>query len=323
MNSVRKEDWNNPSTEIRSILDYQSDDLFISCISYEPRTTGVLEILDKNYRARTGMFIVNDRSKSVHQNISLLKSLIKNKHIFDDISIKEYSIDNPIGIIIKIDEIIKAKFPEKQTVNITLDMTTIPRVQLLSVLYYLRHHPKLNILRILYISPQKYGKWLARGHRYSTIPSFFEGPLIFEKKTALVILTGFESERAISLIDDVEPAKLILVMLMQEASKEFKRLSSKVINQIDVRRNIDKEILTISANDPFYCKNIIIDLINKHSKLYDFFVAPMGTKLEVLGTYLAYEENPNFRIIYPRAFVYNTEGYSEGCKDIYEIILKK
>jgi hypothetical protein len=47
----------------------------------------------------------------------------------------------------------------------------------------------------------------------------------------------------------------------------------------------------------------------------------MGTKLETLGVYLAYEENPNFRIVYPLPLIYNVVDYSYGCRDIYEILL--
>ena len=47
----------------------------------------------------------------------------------------------------------------------------------------------------------------------------------------------------------------------------------------------------------------------------------MGTKLEALGIYLAYKENPNFRIIYPIPLTYNVVNYSHGCRDLYEIFL--
>jgi hypothetical protein len=321
MKEVRKDAWDILHTKIKPINDRQQDDLFIACISYEPRTTGVLQVLDFNYKGDFAFFIVNERSKNIEKNINLVRDLTNNR-FFNEIFIKNFSIDNPIGIIIKIDEMIKEKFSSKEKIDITLDITTFPRIELLPLLYYIRHHPKVDILRILYISPLKYGKWLARGHRYSSIPSFFEGPNFFKKKTALIILTGFESERAISLIDDVEPTKLILAMAYPGAFKEFDRISQSVISHIKILRDIEKDVLEISASDPYECKDTLRKIIDQNSS-YDFFIAPMGTKLEVLGTYLAYEENANFRIIYPRALAYNIDDYSRGCRDIYEIILRR
>jgi hypothetical protein len=52
-------------------------------------------------------------------------------------------------------------------------------------------------------------------------------------------------------------------------------------------------------------------------------VAPhFGQKLGVVGLYLAYEENPIFRIIYTYTMLYNVEHYSTGCRDIYQVILE-
>jgi len=174
----------------------------------------------------------------------------------------------------------------------------------------------------LYVSPLKYGDWLSMGYRYSMIPPFFEGPPTFERKTALVLLSGFEYDRAVSLIDDLEPSAIILGRPKPGTSDVFRDISEDVISKLKRRRRISSEILDIPANNPFLCREFLEDIMQRHSQAYDFFVAVMGTKLQVLGTYLAYERKPNFRIIYSVPLIYNVGDYSSGCRDVYEIILK-
>jgi hypothetical protein len=143
-----------------------------------------------------------------------------------------------------------------------------------------------------------------------------------KKKTALIILTGFELSRAISLIDDVEPSYLILGLANPGTTPEFKNKGEEIINSIKLIRRINYKILDVAANDPFLCKNFINTTIERESDDYSFFVAPMGPKLGVLGTYLAYEDKQDFRVLYSVPLAYNILGYSQGCRDIYEIFLE-
>lgn len=324
--SVNK--WNDIKYNVTTIQEDIADDLFISCISYEPRTIGILKKLDKDYKADMGLFVINEKFEKfskVQENKKAINDILAKSSFFDNSRYLLSSIDNPIKIIIEIDKILKTSFANKRRINITFDVTTFPRGELLTVIYYLRHLAMIGSLRTLYVSPEKYGDWLTEGYKYSTIPPFFEGPPTFERKTALFILTGFEYDRAVSLIEDVEPSALILGRPIPGTSDEFRDTSERIIDKLRRTRKIVSAIYDIPANNPFSCREILEDIIQEHSKSYDFFVAIMGTKLEVLGAYLAYEareQNPIFRIIYPIPLVYNIGDYSFGCRDVYEIILK-
>ena len=202
-----------------------------------------------------------------------------------------------------------------------MDISTFPRHELLVALYYLRHSKKIKNLRLLYVSPIGYGKWLSRGYkRFSMVP-FFEGPSAFDKKIALLILGGFEKERALSLIDDLEPSAVFFAHSEPGTSEHFTDTGKNALDDLKSRSSVHTEILKIPGNDPIACKNALIELFRTRSNEYDFFVAPIGPKLAVVGLYLAYEENPIFRIVYPHNILYNVEHYSKGCRDLYEIIL--
>lgn len=323
MNNLLVNSWSDSEFSINKILDDVPDDIFISCISYEPRTTGILKKLNRDYSAQIGIFIINEEFKKSISIQNKIETFLNTKNYFERSVSVTSSIDNPIKLIMDIDKLIRDGFPENQNINITLDMTTFPRSELLTILYYLRHHSKVNYIRILYTSPIQYGSWLTEGYRYTSTPSFFEGPITFERKTALIILTGFELTRAISMIDDVEPSYLILGNANPGTAPEFRDKSQEIVNNLKLTRRITTEILDVPANNPYLCKNFISNFIDMNSKDYSFFVAPMGPKLGVLGTYLAYEERQNFRVLYSVPLAYNIQGYSSGCRDIYQILLDK
>jgi hypothetical protein len=149
----------------------------------------------------------------------------------------------------------------------------------------------------------KYGKWLSRGYRHFSLLPFFEGPPTFEKKIALLFLTGFEKERAVSLIDDIEPEAVFLALAEPGTDATFQSESKKTLKEIKDRSSAQAEVLNIVGNDPFRSKKTLQDLFLKHSREFDFFVAPIGSKPALVGLYLAYEEKPMFRVIYPLIYL--------------------
>lgn len=322
-NSITRKTWlfNTINTIERNI----SDDLFISRISFEPRSIGILKRFNKEYKVNTGLFLFNTELleyPNIKYNMNKIKKSKRLKNKFGQIFIEELEIDNSISPIMVLNDLLEREFKEKQKIRITFDITSFPRNELLNILYYLRNHEKSIKLRILYLSPRKYGKWLTKGYKsYITLP-FFEGPKTIEKRIGLFILTGFEYERAISLIDEIEPSTLILGKPIPGTHRKFKDASEKIVDLIPKARKIFTKIHEVPANNPFKCKKIIQKLIKDNSGDYDFILTVLGTKLEAIGAFLAYEENPNFRIISSIPFVYNYESYSKGCRDIYEILLK-
>lgn len=138
------------------------------------------------------------------------------------------------------------------------------------------------------------------------------------------MLTGFEYDRSVSLIDDLGPAAILIGKPEPGTSPEFKDFSNRIVNRIKMTRNIHSEIFKMPANNPFECKRQLDSIMDKYSAQYDFFVAPMGPKLEAIGTYLSYEANeekPKFRVMHSIPLVYNIGSYSHGCRDLYEIVL--
>ena len=329
-----------PIQEKLDVVDYKNfilnpirnnvDDIYIACISFEPRSICVLKRIEEGYKCSSGIFIINNKFRklpNVKSNVEKTIKLVKN--FFSEYAFLYCSIDNPIKALIQLDKIVKNKINSKkdgEKLSITIDISSFPRGELLAILYYLRHLGFVQHIRIFYASPLKYGSWLSIGFKKSIVPPFFEGPSTFEKKqTALIILTGFEVDRPVYLIDEIEPSYLLLCSPFPGTSEDFHSYSGEIINIIKTQRKINHNVIKITANDPFKCRNELLPIIKDLSKNYNIYMAILGTKIELLGAYLCYEllENkPLFRIIYPLPLMYNVEDYSTGCRDIYQFIIK-
>jgi hypothetical protein len=321
---VLKKRWSDISSKITSIVPDQSDDIFISCISYEPRTIAILEKLDKKYKAEIGVFIINtpfENYENVQENLKKCHRIIEKGNNFFTVLQITSALENPIKVITELERIIQQNFEHKSYLSVTIDVSTIPRGELLTILYYLRKHNKIQSIRILYVSPEKYGDWLSEGYAGSTIPPFFEGTKCFDKKTALLILTGFELSRPLGLIEDLEPSLIIFGSPEPGTAAVFLKQSQVIVEKLKTIRKINFEYYKIPANNAVNAKNQIQSIIKKYSQDYDFYVSVLGPKIELIGAYLAYEEKPTFRMIYPMPRLYNIGNYSSGCLEIFEFLL--
>jgi hypothetical protein len=314
----------NKDLKIQTICDDLPDDLFISCISFEPRTLAVIRSMGNFYHAKFGLFIKNkkfENSNKLQEHSNEIQRLLKEKRLFKKTKEIFTSIDNPIKIIVELEKIIQKEFGNNDHLNVSIDITTIPRAEILTLLYYLRNNKKIDELRLFYTTPNEYGKWLTDGYEKSFVPPFFEGPAVFTKqKTALFILTGFEYDRILSLIDELEPSLVILGYPNPGTSPKYLSESKKIIKKLKIERDLNFSEFQIPGNNPYLCKITIDEIIANYPE-YNFILTILGTKLELLGAFLSYEENPQFRVIYPIPAVYNIEDYSKGCDEVYEIFL--
>jgi hypothetical protein len=323
-NCMKVNRWDDAKYNICTVDKGTPDDLFISCISYEPRTSGILQKLHQDYKCCRGLFFVTEKFENyqkVQENKKIITIKVSETGYFDKVDYHTSSIENPLKIIIEIDKILRDSCVAKGKLRITLDATTFPRGELFTLLYYLRHLSFLDSLRILYVSPQSYGDWLSEGYTYPIVPTFFEGPRNLEKRRALLLLTGFEYDRAVGLIDDFEPSAVIIGKPKPGTSDKFLDTSEMLVEKLKKTRKIESKIYEVPANDPFSCKKCLEKIMREHSQTYDFLVSALGTKLEAIGTYLAYEQAQKFRVVYPLPLIYNVVNYSSGCLDVYEILL--
>lgn len=163
-------------------------------------------------------------------------------------------------------------------------------------------------------------KWLSKGVGPIRSVLGFAGELLPSRGHHLIVLVGFEHERARALIEKYEPSVISLGygrtgtatnMRHESANRHFHRLvMAMAATHGQVRE------FSFACDDPVETRAVIGQVIAACPD-YNTVIAPMNTKLSTLGAALVGIENPNVQICYARAHHYNYHRYSQPGQDCF------
>lgn len=315
-----------------TILENISDDVFITSVSFEDRCLALEKYISSNYSVKLAIIVfngelVNDSdNNSEHLYVDECRTLVqKNLEKIEEhlgkcsmkiINEESSSLDTvkQINIIKKICEQIQDS-SDNETINITIDITSFNRDQLITLLYYMRSTMPNSNIRIIYISPIKHGEWLTKGFRDIRNVIGFPGIHRSSLPTALVVLSGFEPDRVLMLIDEHEPSKVLLGFGDPPIKEMF--LDLNVSKQKFVLDKQSVENFLFPADQILGCMANLIKVFEELHDYYNIILAPMSTKLSVIASFLATENSPDIQITYCVPSEYNYKLYSSGIEDVF------
>lgn len=226
-------------------------------------------------------------------------------------------------------------FPKLENKIVVIDFSVMVKPYIFVLLKYFLYKREKRRIHLLYTEPMYYPKWrtkvlsgendsFTRGTiKTGEIPSF-SGSRDLTKKTALIVLLGFEGERAVEVANAVDPDITIPINGFPAYRPEFKDIS--IISNEELLREpeIFKNLRYAPANDPFETENVIESIYLEYSERYNISIAPLGTKPMALGSCLFALQCPDCRIIYPYPREYNlkaSKGY--GKTWVYSLELER
>lgn len=295
------------------------DDLLIVCASFEDRSRTALESLSKKYSCNLAIIYVNEgliydqENKKTIKNLAIIKQITK-KHA-KKTNIVEGNQNNSKEQFCRIRESLLSLSDEIDANNITIDVSTFNREALITIISLLRTYWPSSRIRLLYTSPKNYGPWLSRG--YDSVRSVIGFGGIFEanKPILLIILSGFEPERTIKIIEEHEPYFVLLGVADPPSDKKY--LPRNLIEQKLILSRNDVIKFTFPCNDLIECKKVLEARIKPYKKNFNIVIAPMSTKISTISAMLVAMENANIQITYSLPNIYNTKNYSRGFNNIY------
>lgn len=218
-----------------------------------------------------------------------------------------------------------------------VDITTFTHEQLLILLALLKLHPPKCRVLLGYTGAGAYSTnargadvWLSRGVKTLRSVLGYPGRLAPTKKLHLMLLVGFESERAQALIEKMEPAKLTLGIGRREQSVSdahyaqnkifYDKLEAFVCRQTQIQVTVDR--FDFSCVDPDEAKNDVLRHVQHYAE-FNTVICPMNTKLSTIGVGLAALEVDSLQVVYAQAEEYNLAGYSTPGETatIFELFL--
>jgi hypothetical protein len=299
-------------------------DLFICCSSFEERCITISENLDKDQLENVRICHFENNYEISNINCKRLADIFSSNS-FKIIILKKH---DPINNYTRFKELLETL---NEGCRIAVDITTFTRENLLILLRIILL-TKINLDIHFYYTPSSvYSSdvdiqdcWLSKGVK--DIRSIFGYPGDFSpiKNFLLVVLSGFEYERAQTLIDNYEPTK---ILLGKAPSIDSINSSLAELNEINFRKLKQKnpmaEDFLFSCVDIIETKRTILQIMDKYNEEFNIIIAPMNNKLSTLAVGLAAIENPKMQICYASTNQYNINCYSSATDFIYSINIKK
>lgn len=294
----------------------EEDDIFIIGASFEERSTALKNYLKEEYRCKNAIIYYNDDNVDYEMNLEQIKNTLQEK-VQDELIILEGShrdIFKKNKTMIEIAEFCKSHKNEKGGTNIAIDITSFTRLDLIIILDYIKSYLDEVIIKVIYVSPMEHGDWLSKGYTEISNIIGFSGCYDVLKPTALIILSGFEKERPLNMVEAYEPQKIFLGLSNPAVQDSFGKRNATVNCELLHYPNVSK--FDFAASDIELCYYSIEQIIVDNIKECNVVVAPLCTKLSTIACFLLARKYPEVQLIYCYPLEYNYVSYSKGVKKI-------
>lgn len=164
-----------------------------------------------------------------------------------------------------------------------------------------------------YARPRAYGSWLSRDlHLPINMPGF-AGALDFPRDRLLVCLVGYESDRALAVINAAEPSSVILTLGAVPTKEEF--LTRNRLAVQEVHGSSCYEVIEIDVSRPDATLAALAQIVSRVGADTAVDFAPFSTKLSCLAIWGLWLHDKRIRVWNCQPKVYNVRGYSRGSHD--------
>jgi hypothetical protein len=246
------------------------------------------------------IFVIEDTlyQKEVETNLYRLQSELS-RQTSKGIFVITCQRQNPIDGIMQLKNIwAKCKPRNPEEPFITVDISGFSKIYLLELLYYLVIELNLGIPRILHTTQTYLPSKLTRGvEQITTLPNFF-GSVSMEKQTVLVLLLGFEPERAQMVWKHFNPVRTIALITDPPRAGNEDYLKYARENNAFLLSQPGVEIGAMPADNPYGVKRVLESIYNETKGSFNMVIGPFGTKPQTVGVFLFYLEHPRAQVVY-------------------------
>lgn len=293
-------------------------DVFLASASFEERCISIYNSLkeSKNFKYK----LVSASMPHEEFIKTNLKIFLENG--FDVIEVNNSEQTNSaINILRKIVSILDSK----PNASFLIDITTFTRQTLLILLRLLRNFlTKRNRITFIYTPAEDYStnlsnkdKWLTKGILNVDSVFGYLGLIRPTRPYHLIILMGYEVERASSLINEYEPSKISIGYAdkMNSISEELYEINKEKFNEL-LAEFPNAEPFEFSCTTILECKKQILERSKKYEE-YNVVISPMNNKISTICCALSAFENREIQLSIAIPALYNFENYSVPSKQCF------
>ncbi|XEG74762.1 hypothetical protein QA447_11210 [Pseudomonas sp. abacavir_1] len=210
--------------------------------------------------------------------------------------------------------------------DIIFDITSLSHELLIAVVGLLAIEKILGRVTLIYTGAEKYSyntspgqQWLSRGVTEIRSVLGFPGLMLPSRKLHLIVLAGFEVERAAEIIARYEPARLTIAHggKDQSVSEQHYQSNKQYVEEIRdflvERSSISEGVSSFefSCVDPFETCDLVCRYV-EDLEGENIVICPLNTKVSTVGVALAGLKYPWLQICYAQAAEYNLQGYAKA-----------
>ena len=306
---------------IQSINEYiPENSAFICFASFEKRCITLANIIDLQLIDKAYIFRNCDEPMRMYNNDNAyqIKERIKVA------STIEVSINKPVSIAENVlavtSEIIRSAIK-----NVIVDISTFTHEALIILIKNIFiYRSFFDSILLVYNGASEYADWLSKGCKYIRNVIGYPGLFRPSHKDHLIILTGFEKERATQLVELFEPDILSVGNGIDPTEQNHINTMDTMKNEFEIwfrNLGIRCDPFNFSCSDITSTIQTIKNQINKYKDVNTVLV-PLNTKLSTVSAAMVALQNPQIQVIYPIPEVYNL-SYSKPSKNFTVVNFKE
>ena len=293
-------------------------DLVVTCASFEERCLSASLMLPEKEIGSAIIFFIEKYSSVSSEHRSKLLSHFKDKG--QEVPL---SHNNPRDTADKIIDTLIPNFSDYQ--NILVDISTFTRESLLILIKALEQNKQRHQkFQLVYTCAKETSKYLS--HDFIELRSVlgYMGEMKPAMPLHLIIMLGFEYERAQQVIDVYEPDYISIgygsstESISSELHKRNVEFKEKLIS-IYTDNVIDQ--FEHSLIDPFVVVEKLQNIVDQKRIECNTVIVPLNTKISTIGAGLFAISHPEIQICYTEMGGYNFRDYSEASNECYVINL--
>lgn len=292
----------------------------IGRVSFEERSLVVPVSLSNNLGQRGIIFVSSDAGELARQNETKLRGLLPNAKVV------ALNICKPLDVAMNMHRELCSVLSDEQGKDLIVDVTSFRREELLMLLAILRLDKFANISGdITYVGAGVMASdWMTRNYVQHRSVIGYAGVIKPSRPTCLIMLMGFEVERARSIIENYEPAKVIVGRGSQSESINqglFDR-NARLVDELRKSFGVFAGDFDFSPRDPNLVVEQLANIISDVDQDHNIIIAPLHTKLSTLGVGLYAQRHQGVQVCYAVAAEYNVAAYSTVGSCAYMLDLK-
>ena len=316
-------------------------DLLICSASYEDRSISFAYNCPDGKVSYALVCHYQEYNEQVDKNLTSLRSILTAKNVqYDEAKLSHI---DPIASVDTVILKFHALERDKRLGNVLIDITTFTREMLLILLRVFHDLFPRTHVSYVYSNAEDYDpqaednkttidqKWLSKGITEIRSVIGYPGNLQPTNNTHLLIIVGYEYDRALSIISELEPSSLSLAFGRSHsfttegdlsgkhygAKEHFDELTSSALAYFPEEKF---HVFEVSCNSPVKTKAEIeghLHSIGVRKEQHNIIVFALNNKPSTLGVGLYGIDNEDVQLCYAPALLYNYGNYSKPGKYCY------